>query len=277
MFTKRTHRTVLAGVSLLAAGMMVTACGDKDSADSGSGKSDAVSAQSSSGGSAGSGGSGGSTSGDKGGSQGTSGAGGGSAAGTETQAGAPGSKGYRGTVQGDLKYLAPGKFTLDSQGKTIGFFVREGVKVTGYGTLCGNPGEGVSCSVGQLESATKEQSVPVSVDLDGGTASKITERKPGTAGGDAKPAPKETTHSGEGTWVGSVEYLAPQKFTLKTSKGREEGFAVTADTRIAGHGEICGEGQNCTPAQLESATKSGGVGATVVLKNGVATSVVEAH
>ncbi|WP_327392653.1 hypothetical protein OG533_21285 [Streptomyces sp. NBC_01186] len=74
----------------------------------------------------------------------------------------------------------------------------------------------------------------------------------------------------------ALKYLAPGKFTIKTPKGREQAFGVDDNTKITGHGKICGEGQSCTAEQLESSTKSG-VGATVVMKNGVATSIVETN
>lgn len=278
MFTHRTQKTVVAGVSLLAAGMLVSACGPDNDAAAGGGKSDSSSAQSSSGSSDSGGTSGGS---DSGGSK-ASGATGSHGQNGGAVAQAPGGKHFRGTVQGDVKYMAPGKFTVKTSSGMVAFFIKQGAKITGYGTLCGNPGQATNCTESQLETATKKQSVPASVTLNGGTASNITERKPGTAGGDAKPsgdAAKPGT--GTGTYAGSVKYLAPQKFTVTGPKGESQAFNVNDKTTITGHGRLCGEGQKCTEKQLETATKSQGVGATIhlVKSNGgsLATSLVESH
>lgn len=268
MFAHRTRKTVLAGVSLLAAGMLVSACGpengspDASGAGSGSGSSHAQSSSKDS--------NGGKTSD----ANGAHGAGASSSQGGAANAGGPGSKGYHGALEGDVEYMAPGKFIVKpDKGMAVAFYIEKGAKITGWGTLCGNPGQQTTCTEQQLESATKQKAVPASVTLDGGTASAVTEHKPGTAGGDA-----DTGVSGQR--VGNVRYLAPQKFTVQGAKGPAQAFYASNATVITGAGRICGEKgttHNCTEGQLESATKGSGVHATVTLKDGAATAVTETH
>lgn len=86
-----------------------------------------------------------------------------------------------------------------------------------------------------------------------------------------------------GTWFGNVSYLAPGKYTVSDSKGTEQQFFTAGDTKIMGYDDICdaintgpgGEGgKECTEAQLEAAAKKGFT-ATVVISNGIATSITD--
>ncbi|MGW8378744.1 hypothetical protein [Streptomyces sp. ODS28] len=268
MFTHRTRKTVLAGVSLVAAGMMVSACGpDGGSSDASGSKDGASSAQSPKESASGGSDSAAPDSGSGGGTENKDGA-----AGTA----APAGKAPQGTFQGSLTYMAPGKFMVEGGGKRIAFYVQKGAKITGYGTLCGNPGQESSCTESQLEAATKKKAVPGKVTLHNGAASAITERKPGTAGGDAD---EEAPSPIEGSLRGVVKYLAPQKFTVKAGQSAEQAFYVSNATKISGAGKICGNGdtpEDCTIEQLEAAAKKG-VTAEVELKDGSATAVTESH
>lgn len=82
-----------------------------------------------------------------------------------------------------------------------------------------------------------------------------------------------------GTWLGSVSYVAPGKYTVSDMKDKQQMFYLAESTVILGTGDICGEqdaspAQKCTSAELEAAAKKG-VSAKVELKSGVATSIVD--
>lgn len=82
-----------------------------------------------------------------------------------------------------------------------------------------------------------------------------------------------------GTWSGTVRYLAPGKFTVKEGDKPAQAFWVSTKTDIGGTGVICGDGKGqaatpCTEAQLEAAAKKG-LSAKVTLVKGIATSVVD--
>lgn len=104
-------------------------------------------------------------------------------------------------------------------------------------------------------------------------------------GSETRSPAAENPGSGKGvngTWFGNVKYLAPGKYTVSDMKGVEQAFFLGEDTQIWGAGEICGdaEGQSateCTEAQLEATTKGTGISATVVIKDGIATTITEDH
>lgn len=84
-----------------------------------------------------------------------------------------------------------------------------------------------------------------------------------------------------GTWFGNVSYVAPGSYTVSDSKGTEQQFFTSENTKIIGYDDICdaintgpgGEGGvECTEAQLETAAKKG-FSAEVVISNGIATSI----
>ncbi|MFJ9039040.1 hypothetical protein ACIRF8_20900 [Streptomyces sp. NPDC102406] len=83
-----------------------------------------------------------------------------------------------------------------------------------------------------------------------------------------------------GTFAGgTVEYLAPQKYTVSV-KGKEQQFYVSNSTSVYGAGVLCGTYSpkattRCSLADLEKNTRSGSVAADVVVKSGVATSITE--
>ncbi|NEC84850.1 hypothetical protein [Streptomyces sp. SID12501] len=86
-----------------------------------------------------------------------------------------------------------------------------------------------------------------------------------------------------GTWFGTVSYVAPSKYSVSDSKGTEQQFFVAEDTKIIGYDDICdavntgpgGEGGvECTEDQLEAAAKKG-LSAQVEISNGIATTITD--
>ncbi|MGP3924724.1 hypothetical protein [Streptomyces sp. 8N616] len=220
-------------------------------------------------------------------------------------------EGVSGTFAGGtVEYLAPGKHIVNANGKEQQFWVAEDTKVYGAGTICGehNSAADTPCTVGDLEKALKDGSIAADVVMKDGIARKVTERPApdegapvdeGTAdegssegGGSGAPAEGEGAESTidginkgkgvNGTWFGTVSYLAPGKYTVSDMKGTEQGFFVAEDTEIWGAGDICGDeagqaGTECTEEELEAATKGTGVSAEVVIKNGIATTIRDDH
>ncbi|MFF3243753.1 hypothetical protein ACFYWY_08465 [Streptomyces sp. NPDC002870] len=89
-------------------------------------------------------------------------------------------KGVNGTWFGNVKYLAPGKFTVsDMKGTEQQFFVAEDTEIWGYGDICGdeNGGEGgqagIECTEEELEAATKGTGVSAEVVIVNGIATTI--------------------------------------------------------------------------------------------------------
>ncbi|MDO0934708.1 hypothetical protein QQY66_24615 [Streptomyces sp. DG2A-72] len=184
-------------------------------------------------------------------------------------------RGVSGTVTGGtVSYLAPGKYTVHMAGKTDqAFFVADDTAVYGAGAICGSPRSEArpSCTLDQLETATKKAAVTADVTLKNGVATVVRERHDVENG--------TGTTGVNGTWFGNVGYLAPGKFTVSDMKGVEQAFFVSDSTRVYGAGTICGtprseETPQCTLTQLESAAKKG-VSAKVEIRNGVATTVTE--
>ncbi|WP_328502366.1 hypothetical protein OG828_24725 [Streptomyces sp. NBC_00457] len=184
-------------------------------------------------------------------------------------------QGVSGTFAGGtVSYLAPGKYTVHVAGKTDqAFFVADDTAVHGAGAICGSPGSeaGPSCTLDQLETATKKAAVTADVTLKDGIATVVRERHDVENG--------TGTTGVNGTWFGNVAYLAPGKFTVSDMKGVEQAFFVSDSTRVYGAGTICGTPQSeetpqCTLTQLESAAKKG-VSAEVEIKDGIATTVTE--
>ncbi|MEU0298322.1 hypothetical protein ABZ252_02405 [Streptomyces sp. NPDC006175] len=105
----------------------------------------------------------------------------------------------------------------------------------------------------------------------------------GTGVGSESASGEKGSKSGKvsGKWVGRVSYLAPGKYTVTDANNAEQAFFTSEDTDIEGAGKICGDadGQAATPCseeELEAAAKKG-FGATVVVKDGVAVSIIEDH
>lgn len=180
-------------------------------------------------------------------------------------------------ANGTVGYLAPGKYIVNVPGKSgQQFFVAEDTAVHGAGTICdGAVSEtGPTCTLDQLETATKKGAVPADVTLKNGIATEITER----------PAAEQGSGSGKGvsgTWLGAVKYLAPGKFTVSDMKGTEQQFFVAEDTLVYGAGTICGDPQStgtqrCGLDELEAAAKKG-LTAEVELTDGIATTIIEDH
>ncbi|MFE9937205.1 hypothetical protein [Streptomyces hirsutus] len=215
--------------------------------------------------------------------------------GTGVEASASGNtKGVSGSFKnGEVTYLAPGKYIVSVPGKDDQqFFVADDTEVYGAGTVCGEAGAKVDapCTLDQLEAAAKKDAVSADVEMKNGVATLVTERRAAQqgAGSGSDSGSGETAVEGigkgkgvNGTWFGNVSYLAPGKYTVSDIKGTEQAFFVSEETEIWGAGDICGDaaGQSateCTEAELEEAAKKG-VGAEVTISNGIATRITEDH
>ncbi|KEF04746.1 MULTISPECIES: hypothetical protein [Streptomyces] len=126
----------------------------------------------------GSGTSGGSGSTGSGGSTGSTGSGGGTGT---------GHKGANVTLNGTLKYLAPGKYTVAPEsGMEQAFFVATDTRILGATTICGGPDGRVTidkssygtttCTTDDLEKAAKMNTVKVRVTVKKGIATQVVER-----------------------------------------------------------------------------------------------------
>ncbi|WDV53244.1 hypothetical protein PV963_24190 [Streptomyces coeruleorubidus] len=212
----------------------------------------------------------------------------------------PGSKakGVSGSFKnGEVSYLAPGKYIVSVPGKgDQQFLVADDTEVYGVGTICGEAGSKVDapCTPDQLEAATKKDAVGADVEMQNGIATLVTERRAAQqeAGSGSGSGSRETVVEGidegkgvSGTWFGNVSYLAPGKYTVSDMKGVEQQFLVAEDTEIWGYGDICGDtntgeggqgGTECTEAELETAAKKGFT-AEVVISNGIATTLRDDH
>ncbi|GAA3991476.1 MULTISPECIES: hypothetical protein [Streptomyces] len=208
------------------------------------------------------------------------------------------SKGVSGTFgNGTVTYLAPGKYIVSVPGKDDQqFFVAEDTEVYGVGTICGDAQSKVDapCTLDELETATKKGAVNADVRMQDGVATLVSERRAaqsenGTgsdtdAGSGSRDTAVEGINKGKGvngTWHGTVSYLAPGKYTVTEEHGVAQQFFVSEDTDIWGYGQVCGgpgvgEGQQggtqCTEAELESAAKKG-FPAEVKIANGTATTL----
>ncbi|GAA2095065.1 lipoprotein [Streptomyces albiaxialis] len=271
------RRTALAGIALVASTALLTACQDGGSDSGGKKSSGSSSSEVSKENSGGTGGEGGD------GTQARSGKGG--------KAG----KGVSGTWFGNVEYLAPGKYTVsDMKGTKQQFFTSTDTDIQGAGEICGdaNGQAATKCTEAQLEAASKK-GVSAKVKLKNGLAVSIVEDhggSGGTGGGNGGGTGGGNTGGGNGsggkkgvngTWFGTVSYLAPGKYTVSDMKDTKQQFFTSTDTDIQGAGEICGdaEGQaatKCTEADLEAASKKG-VSAKVQIKDGIAVSIVEDH
>ncbi len=87
-------------------------------------------------------------------------------------------KGVDGTWFGNVRYLAPGKYTVsDMKGVEQQFFLATDTEIWGAGEICGDA-EGQSatkCTEAQLETATRGTGVSAEVVIKNGIATKITE------------------------------------------------------------------------------------------------------
>ncbi|WP_371661018.1 hypothetical protein [Streptomyces sp. NBC_00280] len=223
---------------------------------------------------------------------------------SETSTTAKDSKGVSGSFKnGKVTYLAPGKYIVSVSGKDDQqFWVADDTEVYGVGTICGVAGSKVDapCTLDQLESALKKGAVNADVEMKNGVATLVIERRatqqgsvpdssPGSEGdSDSRETVIEGIDQGKGvngTWFGTVSYLAPGKYTVSDTKGTEQQFLVADDTKIMGYDDICdavntgpgGEGGvECTEAQLEKAAKKG-FSAEVEISNGIATTITDDH
>ncbi|KOG52822.1 hypothetical protein ADK76_30780 [Streptomyces griseoflavus] len=125
---------------------------------------------------------GGSGSGHRG--SGTSGGSGSTGSGSGT---ATGRKGGNVTLNGTLKYLAPGKYTVAPEsGMEQAFFVTTDTRILGATTICGGPDGRVTidkgsygtttCTTDDLEKAAKMNTVKVRVTVRKGIATQVVER-----------------------------------------------------------------------------------------------------
>ncbi|MCX4763727.1 hypothetical protein OG562_22730 [Streptomyces sp. NBC_01275] len=228
---------------------------------------------------------------------------------------AAGKSGVSGTfTDGTVAFLAPGKYTVTTGGKAQQFWVAEDTKISGAGGICGDAdGQAAEeCTEAQLEKATKSGAVPADVVLKDGIAVTVTERPADASGtgsssttggsstgssstggsssssGDSTPSTNGGSSSGgsgsssgvNGTWLGTVSYLAPGKYTVSDTKDTQQQFWLAEDTKIWGVGGMCGDAdgqaaEECTEAQLEKAAKAGTLSATVKVTDGIATSITE--
>ncbi|MET8169397.1 hypothetical protein ABZT34_35015 [Streptomyces sp. NPDC005329] len=243
-----------------------------------------------------------------------------SAEGTSTDSSATaqavaGTGGVSGTfAQGTVAYLAPGKYTVTTGGKAQQFFLAEDSKIWGAGKICGDAdGQAAEeCTQAQLEKATKTGAVPADVVLKDGIAVTVTERPADDSGSGASSTTGGSSTSGSstsgssstsggstssasggsgsggsgsssgvsGTWLGTVSYLAPGKYTVSDAKDTQQQFWLAEDTKIWGVGGMCGDAdgqaaEDCTEAQLEKAAKAGTLSATVKITDGIATTITE--
>ncbi|TPQ17953.1 hypothetical protein [Streptomyces sporangiiformans] len=203
-------------------------------------------------------------------------------------------KGVSGTFSnGTVTYLAPGKYIVSVPGRSDQqFWVADDTEVYGVGILCGDAQSKVDapCTLDELEAATKKGAVPADVEMKGGVATLVSERRAARAenGTGSRDTAVEGINKGKGvngTWFGNVTYLAPGKYAVSDMKGVEQQFFVAEDTAIWGYGDICGEegtgegqqgGIECTEAELESAAKKGFT-AEVEISNGMATTIRDDH
>lgn len=252
-------RNAVVAATAITAGLLMTACQNGSDADSagksGTGATAVADKASDSKGSEGSQGSQGSQ-------------------GTEGTQDSRNSKGVSGSfTDGEVTYLAPGKYIVSVPGKgDQQFLVADDTEVYGAGTICGEAGAKVDapCTLDQLEAAAKKDAVSADVKMKNGIATLVTERH---------------GKGVDGTWFGNVSYLAPGKYTVSDMKGVEQQFFIAEDTEIRGYDDICdavntgtgGEGgTECTEAELEAAAKKG-FSAEVVISNGIATSIRDDH
>jgi hypothetical protein len=128
--------------------------------------------------------------------------------------------------------------------------------------------------------------------MKGGVATLVSERRTAQStdgsgsdsGSDSRDTAVEGIDKGKGvngTWHGTVSYLAPGKYTVTEEHGVAQQFFVADDTAIWGYGQVCGgpgtgEGQEggteCTEAELETAANEGFT-AEVKITNGIATTL----
>ncbi|MER5434285.1 hypothetical protein [Streptomyces sp. NPDC002588] len=217
-------------------------------------------------------------------------------------------------ANGTVDYLAPGKYTVTTNGKTQAFWLAEDTKIWGSGGVCGDAeGQAVeACTQADLEKAAKSGAVPADVVMKDGIAVTVTERHADSGSGttDATGGSSSDSSSGSsstggsssdssvtggsssssgssdgvsGTWLGAVTYLAPGKYQVSDGTDKpEQQFWLSEDTEILGAGGMCGdaEGQSattCTEDELETAAKAGSLTAEVTLKDGIATRIAEDH
>ncbi|GGX59693.1 hypothetical protein GCM10010358_12730 [Streptomyces minutiscleroticus] len=209
---------------------------------------------------------------------------------------------------GQVTYLAPGKYTVTTRGRTQQFWLAEDTKIWGAGRICGDAGGQAAseCTEAELEKAAKAGAVPADVVMEDGRAVTVTERPAadggggdgssgsgdgsssdggnGSSSGDGSPSGGGAdTGEGKGvsgTWLGTVSYLAPGKYTVSDLKDTEQQFWLGEDTEIWGAGGICGDAdgqaaQACTEAELETAAKAGTLAAEVRISDGIATRITE--
>ena len=151
MSIRHMQKTFLTGASLLTAGLLISACGPIEISSGGNDKSDSSSSKPH-----------------------TS---------NSSDADPSSSDKSKGKVMGTVKYLAPGKYTVTTaKNDTQAFYLTKDAKITGWGTICGEPNQRTTCTKKQLKSSTQTKKVIARVRLNDGKASAVTEHKPGTAG-----------------------------------------------------------------------------------------------
>ncbi|MGW6458784.1 hypothetical protein ACWF94_23185 [Streptomyces sp. NPDC055078] len=87
-------------------------------------------------------------------------------------------KGVNGTWLGNVRYLAPGKYTVsDLKGAEQQFFIADDTKIWGAGAICGDDAgqAGTECTEAELEAATKKAGVSAEVVIVNGIATTVRE------------------------------------------------------------------------------------------------------
>ncbi|MEU1185501.1 hypothetical protein ABZ464_49410 [Streptomyces sp. NPDC005820] len=146
-------------------------------------------------------------------------------------------------------------------------------------------GSSGSSSSGSSSSGSSSSGSSSSGSSSSGSSSSGSSSSGSSGSGSGSSSSSGSTKGVSGTWFGVVSYLAPGTYTVSDSKGTEQEFFVSEDTKIVGYDDICdavntgpgGEGGvECTEAQLEKAAKKG-FDAEVVISNGIATSIRDAN
>jgi hypothetical protein len=181
-------------------------------------------------------------------------------------------KGVNGTFSGVLKRVAPGKYAV---GKQV-FHVAKSTEVVGDGRICGkaHAGTATKCTLGQLEKAVQKGGVHAKVTVAKGIATRIVEQCPKNSGSGA-PQQGGYSEGVNGTFSGTLKYVAPHEF-----KVHNQTFHVAKDTKIIGHGLICGSphvntAAKCTYDQLKKAGQKGRVPVKVTIAKGTASRIAD--
>ncbi|MFD9396436.1 hypothetical protein ACFWBB_38565 [Streptomyces sp. NPDC060000] len=163
--------------------------------------------------------------------------------------------------------------------------LKSGIAVTVTERPADDSGTGASSTTGS--STTGSSSTGSSSTGSSSTGSSSTGGSSSASGGSKSSASGGSGTGGSGsssgvsgTWLGTVSYLAPGKYTVSDTKDTQQQFWLAEDTQIWGVGGMCGDAdgqaaEQCTEAELEKAAKAGTLSATVKVTDGIATSITE--